>query len=97
MQASSSRRQERRLKLLKTMKLLKLFTFYPIEKLPLTMMGWLACGMGKLESSSSSVSGGGGRGGAEFMGSGGLGGARSVNTRKGVNMVVNLIQVIQFE
>jgi len=42
-----------------------------------TMMGWLVCGTGKLVSSSSSVSGGGGRGGAVSRGSGGRGGAWS--------------------
>jgi len=40
-----------------------------------TMMGWLDCGTGKLDSSSSSVSGGGGLGGAVSRGRGGLGGA----------------------
>ena len=43
----------------------------------LTIIGWLACGVGKLISSSSSVSGGGGRGGADSLGSGGLGGTLS--------------------
>jgi len=45
-----------------------------------TMMGWLDCGTGKLVSSSSSVSGGGGLGGAVSRGSGGLGGAWSAAT-----------------
>lgn len=42
----------------------------------LTMIGWLACGVGKAASSSSSVSGGGGLGGVALsVGSGGRGGA----------------------
>ena len=54
------------------------------------MMGWLAWGRGKLASSSSSVSGGGGRGGAESMGSGGLGGARSAGAQEGVSMLFSI-------
>lgn len=45
------------------------------------MIGWLACGVGKLISSSSSVSGGGGRGGAVSRGRGGRGGTLSVNNQ----------------
>lgn len=43
----------------------------------LTIIGWFACGAGKVISNSSSVSGGGGRGGAVSRGSGGRGGAFS--------------------
>jgi len=46
------------------------------------MIGWLVCGTGKLVSSSSSVSGGGGRGGAVSRGSGGRGGAWSTFTHQ---------------
>jgi len=53
------------------------------------MIGWLVCGTGKLVSSSSSVSGGGGRGGAESRGSGGLGGAWSVHLHN-----TNIISII---
>ena len=41
------------------------------------MIGWFSFGIGKYASSSSSVSGGGGRGGAVFIGRGGRGGAWS--------------------
>ncbi len=49
----------------------------PVPLRYLTIMGWLACGVGKASSSSVSVSGGGGRGGARSRGIGGRGGARS--------------------
>ena len=45
-----------------------------------TMIGWFDCGTGKLISSSSSVSGGGGLGGAMSCGNGGRGGAWSTPT-----------------
>lgn len=50
------------------------------KKQKLTMIGWLACGIGKADSSSSSVSGGGGLGGTVSWGSGGRGGASEKET-----------------
>ena len=61
----------------------------------LTMIGWLACGVGKAASSSSSVSGGGGLGGVALsLGSGGRGGAPpSTQNKQQINVTVDVTDI----